>query len=166
MIYFLFESTLGFSLFKINEWDRVSNVDKKLLNDFDNFGTFKRIASLEANLFFKGHNVASELLAKISSGQLPTELSDFLKTSLPSVKKAKYQLAVQDKNLATKINEVMKIQCAFGEGYNDIFRSIRKHLCEFLKSESGELMRRRFLQSTDISQPWYWTLVCQKQYPV
>ena len=143
MIYFLFESSLGFSLFKVNEWDKISTVSKKLMTDFDSFETFKKMISLEANYLFQGHNVAFESLSKVNTGEASTELADFLKTSLPSSKKANYQLAVQDKGLATKLNDDQKIRCVSGEVYLDVFRSIRKHLGSFLIGEAGILIRQR-----------------------
>jgi len=137
----LFESSLGFSLFKINEWDKISTISPKLLKDFDSFETFKKMVSLEANYLFQGHNVAFESLQKVLSGEISTELNDFLKSCLPTLQKKNYQLAVQDKTLATKINDTLKVKCVSGEIYNDIFRSIRKHLGSFLVGESGRLIR-------------------------
>lgn len=143
MLYFLFESSLGFSLFKVNEWDKISTTSPKLLKDFDTFESFKKVASLEANQMFQGHNVAFETLSKVNSGELPAELSDFLKANLPSVKKQNVQLVVQDKNLATKINEELKLKCVSGEAYTDIFRSVRKHLGQFLIGETENVSQGR-----------------------
>lgn len=60
MIYFLFESSLGYSLFKLNQMDKLSTKDKKVLKQIENFGDFKKMLTLENTHFFHGHNVAWE----------------------------------------------------------------------------------------------------------
>ena len=60
-----------------------------------------------------------------------------LKTNLPSIKKTNFQLAIQDKTLATQLNELMKIKSLSGDNFNEIFRGIRTHLAAFLSSEDG-----------------------------
>lgn len=144
MHYFLDESSLGFALFKANEWDKIATSSAKLLKDFDSFESFKKVVSLEASHLFQGHNVAFDTLNKLKEGELPEDLTDFLKASLASAKKQGYQLVVQEKGLATKINESLKIKCVSGEAYIDIFRSIRKHLAQFLTGEAGEFTRKCF----------------------
>jgi len=137
MLYFLFESSLGYALFKVNAWDKVATTTDKLQKDIQDFQSFKKIASLEANYLFQGHGVAYETLNLIKNGELPEELADFLRTNLPSAKKTAFQLATQDKVLATKINEILKVKCVSGEAYNEIFRGIRAHLSAFLSGEDG-----------------------------
>ena len=141
MQYFLFESSLGFALFKVNAWDKVATTSAKLQQDIDNFQSFKKIASLEANFLFQGHNVAYDTLALIKNGELPEELADFLRSNLPSAKKTAFNLATQDKNLATQINEHLKVKCVSGEVYTEIFRGIRTHLAAFLSGEDGKIIR-------------------------
>lgn len=166
MHYFLFESSLGFGLFKVNQWDKIATTTPKLLKDFDSFEAFKKIASLEASHLFQGHNVAYEVLNKINEGSLPDDLTDFLKSNLPSAKKADFQLVVQDKNLATKVNEALKIKCVSGEAYLDIFRSIRKHLAQFLTGEAGFLTRPHHRRPDLDHQPRYRPLLRQTQHQV
>ena len=137
MLYFLFESSMGFSLFKVNAWDKVATTTPKLQQDIENFQSFKKIASLEASYLFQGHKVAYETLAQVKAGDLPAELADFLTNSLPQAKKTAFQLAVQDKTLANKINEQLKIKCVSGEAYNELFRGIRAHIASFLSDEDG-----------------------------
>lgn len=143
MLYFLDESALGFALFKVNEWDKIASNSAKLLKDFDSYDAFKKMVSFEASSLFQGHNVAFDTLNALREGELPAELADFLRAHLPSAKKTNFQLVVQDKGLATKINETLKVKCVSGEAYLDIFRSIRKHLAKFLSGEAGGLTRGR-----------------------
>lgn len=166
MLYFLFESSLGFALFKVNDWDKISSTDAKVIKGMDDFQTFKKVASCEANMMFQGHNVAFEVLRKLNIGEMPEELTDFLKTNLPSVKKQNFQLAVQEKVLATKINEALKIKCVSGEVYLDIFRSIRKHLSAFLINEAGEFIRQHVPRKNFDRQFGYRSLLRQVQHQV
>jgi hypothetical protein len=144
MLYFLFESSLGYALFKVNAWDKVATSTDKLQKDIQDYQSFKKIASLEANYLFQGHGVAYESLNQLKNGELPEDLADFLRTNLPSAKKTAFQLASQDKVLATKINEQLKVKCVSGEAYNEIFRGIRAHLSAFLSGEDGELIRAHY----------------------
>lgn len=137
MMYFLFESSLGFSLFKVNEWDKIATQSKKVQDDINSFHSFKKMVSLEASFLFHGHGVAYDILAKLKNSEVPEELVDFLKTNLPSIKKTNFQLAIQDKTLATQLNELMKIKSLSGDNFNEIFRGIRTHLAAFLSSEDG-----------------------------
>lgn len=36
-MFLLFESSVGFSLFKVNEWDRIATLTNKLQNDIANY---------------------------------------------------------------------------------------------------------------------------------
>ncbi len=166
MHYFLFESSLGLALFKVNEWDRIATTTTKLLKDFDSFESFKKVVSLEASHLFQGHNSAYEILNEIGNGNLPSDLTDFLKSNLPSKKKGDFQLVVQDKNLATKINEALKIKCVSGEAYLEVFRSIRKHLVPFLIGSEGALNRPRHKGTTFNRQFGYWTLIRKTQHQI
>lgn len=166
MHYFLFESSLGLALFKVNEWDRIASTTTKLLKDFDAFESFKKVVSLEASHLFQGHNNAYETLNEIGNGNLPSDLTDFLKANLPSKKKGDFQLVVQDKNLATKINETLKVKCVSGEAYLEVFRSIRKHLVQFLIGSEGALTRQRHEGPLVDRQPGNRPLVRQTQHQV
>lgn len=166
MHYFLDESSLGFALFKVNEWDKIASSSGKLLKDFDTFESFKKIVSFEASSLFQGHNVAFEVLNSIKEGNLPDELADFLRAQLPSAKKSSFQLVVQDKSLATKINETLKVKCLSGEAFLDIFRSIRKHLAKFLTGDAGEFIRRRQRRASLSHQLGYRSFTGQTQHQV
>ena len=137
MLYCLFESSLGFSIFKINGWDRLASQSQQLQADAQDFQAFKRIASLEHHEFFQGHGVAYDSLAQLRAGELSAELATFLRSNLPAGKKAVFQLAVQDKTLAAAINTQLKIKCVSGEAFNELFRAFRTHLAAFLSGADG-----------------------------
>ena len=83
MIYFLFESSLGYSLFKLNNLDKLSLNDPKIIKAISSFQKFKQILSLEGTFFFHGHGVAWKTIEELKKGKLPENLVEFLETYLP-----------------------------------------------------------------------------------
>lgn len=141
-MYFLFESSLGLALFKANEWDKVSTKTQKLQQDVVNYQSCKKIVSMEAVSLFHGHGVACDILSQLKKGELPKEVKAFVKANFPGNKKSPDHLAVQEKTLATLLNENLKIKTICGETYNEIFRGIRLHLPKFMSSPDGNFNRR------------------------
>jgi len=135
MLYLLFESSIGFSLFKLQSLDKVAVKDPKVLRSFDNFQEFKKIVSLEASHLFHGHNVAWITVNDLKEGKLPDELRSFITNSLPGGKKAKAELAVQDKTFAALLNTELSIKAVSGEQYGELFRGIRTHIVKFMSGE-------------------------------
>ena len=138
MAYLLNESSLGLQLFKLNSLDKLSLQDQKVLKQFESFQTFKNLVSLEAAYFFHGHGVAVQTIQSLQKGELSEELVDWMKTSIPSGKKDKIKLAVQDKTLAQEINNKIGVKCVSGDLYIEVFRAIRQHLCKFLVKSQEE----------------------------
>lgn len=62
MVYLLYESSLGFALFKVNKLDKVALKDEKILKQLEDFSSLKKYLSLEGTYFFHGHNVATETI--------------------------------------------------------------------------------------------------------
>ena len=143
MLYFLFESSIGFSLFKLQSLDKLSIKDPKIQQAFDNFQEFKKIVSLEASHLFHGHNVAWITCNELKEGKLPEELRTFLTNSLPQAKKGKLELAVQDKNLAALISSELNIKAVSGETYTELFRGIRNHIVKFMSGEEETVDENR-----------------------
>lgn len=138
MTYFLYESSLGFALFKLNKLDKLSLEDPKIQKSLTNFQETKKIISLEGTHFFHGHNVAWNTIEQLKNNEIPETLSEFLKTYLPSKKRKSLEIAVQDKNLASLLNKKFKYKCVSGDLYNEIFRGVRCHLSKFLSGSSEE----------------------------
>lgn len=131
------ESSLGFALFKLNSGESLTLSDPKVIQQFDNFNSFKKILSLEACQIFHGHNVAFEALLEIREGKLPKIYSTFLKEHFADKKQA--SLVVEDKNLASLISEKLKLKAKSGESFMEYFRGIRTHLAKFLTSGEEEI---------------------------
>lgn len=62
MIYLLYESSLGFMIFKLNQLDKVALKDEKIMKQLNDFQSLKKYISLEGSHFFHGHNVATETI--------------------------------------------------------------------------------------------------------
>ena len=141
--FFLYESAIGFALFKLQTLDKLSLQDPKIQQAFDNFQEFKKIVSLEANHLFQGHNVAWKTIQDLKEGRLPEELKNFIKTNLPSLKKTNLEFAVQDKKLAELLNSEMGLKCVSGELYLEVFRGLRNHSIRFLSGEEASVDANR-----------------------
>lgn len=143
MLYLLFESSIGFSLFKLQSLDKLAIKDTKIQQSFDNFQEFKKIVSLEASYLFHGHNVAWVTCNELKEGKFPEELRTFLTNSLPSGKKTKFELAVQDKNLAALISTELSVKAVSGDSYTELFRGIRNHNVKFMSGEEENIDENR-----------------------
>ena len=94
MLYFLYESSLGYSVFKLNKLDKLSLKDPKIISQIENFGKFKTMVSLEGTHFFHGHNVAFENVNALKNGELPADLITFLRENLPEHNKKTLKLVI------------------------------------------------------------------------
>lgn len=73
-----------------------------------------------------------------------------IKTTLPSKKGDKCKLAIQDKGLASVLNDQIKVKCVYGELYNELFRAIRNHLQKFLIKNDEENITQSKITQTNL----------------
>jgi hypothetical protein len=119
-MYYLFESSVGFFLFKelsnLKQNIQTSEVQKDLLV----YEKIKSLVAFEASLLFHGHTMAIDTVESLKKGELPENLVGFLKANLP--KKKSTQLAVQDKNLAgiivSKLKKKVSTLCDLTTGHS------------------------------------------------
>ena len=147
MQYYLFESSLGFFLFKLHSIDKIALKEKKMRATLKNFSNLKQFVSLEVCQFFEGYNKSYSVIHDILDQKMPKELQQFLELYLPKDKGV--TLAVQDKKLANLISSIVGVQCVNGEVEFEIFRCIRFHLNKFLKLKSSELDSKRVNQNNN-----------------
>lgn len=84
---------------------------------------------------FKTAEQALDNINHVTEGKLHTEAAEFIKSTMPSVKKSKYKLAVEDARLPAYIEEFFpKLGCLKNEVTDELFRGIRMHFAWFLKS--------------------------------
>ena len=101
MMYYLFESSIGFFLFKGETTDLSSLSSKEFQKDIQNYEKVKSIVSYENGMLFQGHNVATKTVETLMKGKLTNNLIKFLKLTFK--KNSKKCLAIQDKTLASLI---------------------------------------------------------------
>lgn len=94
MVYLLYESSLGFALFKLNKLDKVALKDPKVLKQLEDFGSLKKHLSLEGTHFFHGHNVATETIQELQRQEIPESLEELIMQTIPSKKHSKTKVAV------------------------------------------------------------------------
>lgn len=111
-MFVLFESSIGYALFKLNEFDDVNTTEQKVQKQIANFSTFSKLAHLNVLLWsikafypFESSNIALDIINQTISGKAPEELINFLNESLPIKKKSKIRLGVSDNKLAGAITE-------------------------------------------------------------
>lgn len=135
-MYYLFESSIGFLLFKGQNIDLSSLSSAEFQKDIQNYEKAKTLISFENSMLFQGHNVATETVEDIMKGGLPANLTKFLRTTFP--KKSKRSLALQDKTLANTIKKELKIKVVHDDRTREVFRAIRTHLPRFLRDNLEE----------------------------
>ena len=105
-MYYLFEASIGYFLFKELTINSSNLKTKEVQNDLMNYEKFKTMIAFEGSLLFHGHNVAIESIESLQKGDIPKNLITFLKGRLGKVKNRK--LGVQDKDLAKQIVKKLK----------------------------------------------------------
>ena len=108
----LYESSIGYNLFEIKEWEEIQNNTKEFLESVNDYKVLKGAVSLLAKHNFKSAKDALENIKAISNGEATPELLEFLKNNLPISKKkstSQFELGVADKQLAKCIKDELNI---------------------------------------------------------
>lgn len=105
VLFILFESSIGYGLFELKEFDEVNSSVDKVQKEIKTFETFSKIAQLKAFYPFESSAVALGVISSSLAGKAPQELLDFLGENFPAKKKSKAKLGVSEKNLASAIND-------------------------------------------------------------
>jgi nucleolar protein 56 len=92
---------------------------------------------------FKTAEQALDNIQQVAEGKLHQEAAEFIKSTMPSVRKSKYKLAVEDARLPASIEEFFpKLGCVKNEVTDELFRGIRMHYTWFLKNfDSKDLFK-------------------------
>jgi nucleolar protein 56 len=141
----LFESAVGYSLFKIKQWDEIQgNTEAFIKSVIKDFGSLSEAVTLLAEHHFKTASEALDNIRDITSKTCSKELIEFLTLNLPSNKKKSsksFVLGVLDKGLAQSIKEHINVDVELGDFIIEISRIIRTHLHRFLKIESEDVLK-------------------------
>jgi len=143
--FFLFESSLGYSLFEIDGYEEIQQNSDEFQNSVLDFKKISKIIKLKAHLAFGSAKQALENIAGVTDRLLTDDLKEFLKTNLPTKKKSKsesnFLLSVIDKNFGKEIGEALNIKAQVGDLVNEIARAVRTHYHKYLKVSEEDLIK-------------------------
>ncbi|KAJ5986078.1 Nucleolar protein 56 [Penicillium sp. IBT 35674x] len=137
--YLLFESPIGYSLFKVAlQGDAVGNRLKEVQEGVNDLAKFGKMIDLASFLPFENNKQALGEINDVSEGVASETLISFLELNLPKPsKKKKVVLGLCDKGLAGSIKSAFDfVDCETGdtsEVVQDLLRGIRQHFSKLLK---------------------------------
>ena len=130
--YFLYECSLGYSLFEILGYEEISNNSEEFQQSIMDFNKVSKIIKKIAFMPFKTSEQALENTKMVNDCEISPELKSFLKEYFPKNKSDKNKLGCVDKNFSQKISELLNIKTVVGEFLIEIQRAIRVHISKFL----------------------------------
>ncbi|KAJ5390123.1 Nucleolar protein 56 [Penicillium cataractarum] len=136
--YLLFESPMGYSLFKVAlQGDAVGNRLKEVQAGVNDLAKFGKMVNLASFLPFENNKQALGEINDVSEGVASETLVSFLDLNLPKPsKKKKVVLGLLDKGLAGSIKSAFDfVDCETGdtsEVVQDLLRGIRLHFAKLL----------------------------------
>jgi len=135
LLYLLYESAAGLALFRKKKFDEKSETVEAIVIQSNDREVFLDGVKLKAFAAFLKSDIGLRNLNVLNEGKLTDELTKFLAESLKAVTKKgkKFQLAIQDKNLAMSINSQLGYNCLCTLQTHELFRGIRTHFTAFIK---------------------------------
>ena len=133
-LYYLFESATGYALFVGENVEEIAGATQKIQESITSLKRFKKIVKLTAFFPFDSSDQAFENMHATSQGQCHKDLVEFLKMNMPSTKKSKYKLAVEDSRVPNSLSEYLpKLPCVRNEMTLEVHRGIRLHFTKLVK---------------------------------
>jgi nucleolar protein 56 len=127
---------VGLALFKKKQFDELATDLSQIQKDIVEMSDFSKMVKLEAFKPFTNHEMATETLKALASGELSPFVTDFLETYFP-MSKSKTFLAVQDTRLAALVNSNLGITVKLNDAISELFRGIRYNFDSYLKQNEG-----------------------------
>lgn len=127
---------MGLALFKKKQFDELATDLSQIQKDIVEMADFSKMVKLEAFKPFTNHEMATETLKALASGELSPFVTDFLETYFP-MSKSKTFLAVQDTRLAALVNSNLGITVKLNDAISELFRGVRYHFDSYLKQNDG-----------------------------
>jgi nucleolar protein 56 len=128
----LFEHAVGYTLFKVKEFEDIGNVIPEVNAALTDPQRFQAIVQVHAFEPFKNTEAALENCNYVSEGLLHQDLITFLEENLPK-KKKKVLLGMGDGKLAGAAVEALGIRAAYTGVVPEIIRGIRMHFSTLAK---------------------------------
>ncbi|CAE6445372.1 unnamed protein product [Rhizoctonia solani] len=126
----LYETSLGFCLFKLNDEAKLTAGD--VWKDFETPKAATKLLKLKAIHRFTSTAMAVEDISAMQEGKLSKGLKQFLQDQVVDKGKGKESLAVIEPKLGGAIAKKLGIQVVSGESTQDLFRGIRSQLSSLL----------------------------------
>ncbi|KAI0519988.1 hypothetical protein KFK09_007453 [Dendrobium nobile] len=136
VLYLLFESASGYSLFLAHGLDEIGlSVDaiRESVLDLSRFGKVVKLVAF--NPFSSALDALNQCNA-VSEGIMTDELRNFLELNLPKGKEAKksnFSLGVAEPKVGSQILEVTKIPCQSNDFVLELLRGVRLHFDRLIK---------------------------------
>ncbi|XP_015789005.1 uncharacterized NOP5 family protein K07C5.4 [Tetranychus urticae] len=128
-LHVLFEHAVGYSLFRVDEYEEIAQSIPKVEKASLNFSNFKKLVKLIAFTPFKTGATSLENMLTLSEGNLSEDLITFLEKH----GKAKMALGVADPKIGTAIQEKFpRIVCQHTGVVPELLRGIRFHADKLL----------------------------------
>lgn len=134
--YVLYESALGYALFKELDFEECMLDHNEIQESINNYEKFSKIVKLKSFYAFETAMMALENVMDVSEGVIHEDLKNFLNLTLSKVKKTAI-LGVGDVNLGSAIKTQLKITCTYDDKVKEILRGIKLHFPKLL----GELKK-------------------------
>ncbi|KAL6989001.1 snoRNP complex protein nop56 [Sarracenia purpurea var. burkii] len=143
VLYLLYESASGYSLFLAHGVDEIGQNTESVRNSVADLNRFGKAVKLVAFTPFDSALDALNQCNAVSEGHMTEELRNFLELTLPKVKelkKPKFTLGVSEPKIGSHIFEVTKIPCQSNEFVLELFRGVRLHFDRFIENQKpGDL---------------------------
>lgn len=140
VLFVLFETALGYSLFEVTEAEEIGLQLATVQESVQDLGKFGKICKLKSFIPFRTAEDALDNINQISEGIVHETLKNFLETNLPKAKgsKSKVQLGVSDAKIGQAVKEVLGLDCVATGVVPELIRGIRLHFGKMLKSVKEE----------------------------
>lgn len=146
----LVETSAGYALFNVEKEKKLSSVDN-ILKVFESAESTQKYVKLHAFKAFKETKSAVESLSALFDGEVPSDLSKFLKKNIIK-KEIEDKLICYDKKVASAIQKELKINCEYSESYLHVFRGLRQQLTNLIEGLNEEDLKH---SSVGLSHNFY-----------
>jgi len=134
-LYVINESAVGYSLFQISEAEEVAV--KEADKTFAEFDRFSKTCKWVGILPFASQEQALEEMQAVAKATCTDSLGNWLKTTLPAGKKAKFEIGVADPLFGSSITKQTSLPCRVDDLVRAILRALRRHFSHFVEKNTG-----------------------------
>jgi nucleolar protein 56 len=136
MLYLLYESASGLSLFLVRQYEDIGRKAKGLQAAMADFKLFSSMVELVSFIPFATNEDALDYNMKLAAGEIHDTLRQFLSLNLPAApadgSKPTFILGTPDVKLATVLSDNMHIPCQTNEAVQELCRGVRTHFVRLI----------------------------------